>query len=288
MMWRALFLAVLGTCFASAQEDVPLPPARPTTFSATSLIVTVEGTLPLPPNRPTWTHGPAGEQDLRLPKPRPVSDTPPPIAIALPEARQDQIPAREPLPEIQVSPELQTSIASAAAPLSCRAQLDALNVIYIRTPDRSEPNGCGLTNAVEVSNFNGVRLRPPGFMTCEVALATALWLKDSVVPEARQRLGKTLSAIDQYSTYSCRSRPSGRLSEHAFGNAIDVARFHFTDGSLISIDPDWNKRGRVGRYLRSITQASCNYYSVVLSPESDAAHYNHLHLDTGDWVSCDG
>ncbi|HYC13481.1 MAG TPA: extensin family protein, partial [Stellaceae bacterium] len=31
---------------------------------------------------------------------------------------------------------------------------------------------------------------------------------------------------------------------------------------------------------------ACDYFSVVLSPDSDRYHYNHLHFDIGPWRLC--
>ena len=123
-------------------------------------------------------------------------------------------------------------------------------------------------------------------MTCTTALATARWLKDAVRPEAQRTLGTRLTKVEQWSTYSCRRRPSGRLSEHATGNAIDVARLLFADGRRLSIEPDWYAGGATGRFLRAISRSACRYFSVVLDPTTDAAHQNHLHLDNGRWKSC--
>ena len=282
-----LLCATLSPLWAQTDEGVVTPEARPTDFNATPLILTIDGLAPLPAPRPNPESGETS--DLILPLVRPVTSQAALEIIPKPLPRPGRIPDRLPVDATQPASEGPVTAQLPDLPRACLDQLRTLRVSYTRLPNRQFENGCHLTNAVEVTSFNGVTLSPAGQMTCTTATATAQWLQASVVPEARARLGKTLSGIDHYSTYSCRNRPSGRLSEHGTGNAIDVARFRFSDGTIISLDPDWRRGTRAARrFLRNIARASCEFFSVVLTPESDAAHYNHFHFDNGRWRSCDG
>jgi hypothetical protein len=76
------------------------------------------------------------------------------------------------------------------------------------------------------------------------------------------------------------------MSEHATGRAIDLAGFELADGSRVSVKDDWDE-GQRGRFLREIATRACAYFSVVLTPETDRHHRDHLHLDVGPWRACD-
>lgn len=290
MRWFLPFLlwfAIASPLWAQAEGEITLPAERPVGPVSTSLILTIDGLAPFPAQRPVS----GGRQitDLVLPLPRPATNEVAAAIILRPAPRPSTIPDRMPLNVTQATDDQPVVAQLPNLPRACLDQLRTLRVSYTRLPNRQFEGGCHLTDAVEVTSFNGVELSPAGQMTCATAAATAQWLRSSVAPEARARLGKTLSGIDHYSTYSCRTRPSGRLSEHGTGNAIDVAKFHFTDGTVISLDPDWRRGTRAARrFLRNIASASCEFFSVVLTPESDAAHFNHFHFDNGRWRSCDG
>ncbi len=103
-------------------------------------------------------------------------------------------------------------------------------------------------------------------------------------PLALDELGSRATRVDHLGSYSCRrqnSRTAGRWSQHARGQAIDIAGFRLSDGTTVSVERDWNESGAKGRFLRHLAQRACRYFSVVLTPESNAEHYNHLHLDIG-------
>ena len=291
MRWLHLLLVLLaasGSLQAQTNDSGSAAPAlRPTDFDATPLILTIDGLAPLPAPRPRI--GGAAAPLIVLPPARPVTDQKALEIVAKPAPRPSQIPTRLPLDGAQDDEQQPELAALPELPRACLDQLRTLRVTYTPLPNRQFGGGCNLTQAVEVTDFDGIVLSPAGQMTCTTAVATAQWLQTAVVPESRLRLGKTLSGIDHYSTYSCRRRPSGGLSEHASGNAIDVARFHFTDGNMVSLNPDWRQGSAATRhFLKAIAKASCAFFSVVLTPESDKAHFNHFHFDNGRWHSCDG
>ena len=98
-------------------------------------------------------------------------------------------------------------------------------------------------------------------------------------------MGGVLSAIENGSDYTCRRRNNsqdGRLSEHAFGNAIDVMGFVFDDGTRIAIEPREAEGTMVEAFQDSVRAAACLEFSTVLGPGSNASHDDHLHLDIMD------
>ena len=83
-------------------------------------------------------------------------------------------------------------------------------------------------------------------------------------------------------SYACRNvAGTGRLSAHASANAVDIAGFRLADGRRISVLNDWNSDSpQVRAFLRTIRDSACKRFGTVLSPEYNAAHRDHLHLET--------
>jgi hypothetical protein len=92
-----------------------------------------------------------------------------------------------------------------------------------------------------------------------------------------------VARIDHFGAYSCRANTGRRnqLSEHAYGLAIDISGFRLSDGEIISVERDWSRPGPRGAFLHQLARAACGYFSVVLTPDSNADHFNHMHLDIG-------
>jgi hypothetical protein len=114
-------------------------------------------------------------------------------------------------------------------------------------------------------------------------LQLARWLEGSVKPSLEAAMpGETITGLSQASAYVCKNRngaDEGRISEHAFGNAIDIAGFTLKSGKTIAIRPADKDSSLEGAFQRAVTEAACLYFTTVLDPGSDAAHQNHLHLD---------
>ena len=76
---------------------------------------------------------------------------------------------------------------------------------------------------------------------CDTALQLARWMDGAVKPSLEAAMpGETVSTLSQASAYVCRNRNSaaeGKISEHAFGNAIDIAGFTLKSGKTITIRP---------------------------------------------------
>ena len=127
--------------------------------------------------------------------------------------------------------------------------------------------------------------------SCAVAAGFAMWFSQSVEPAAREILGSGIARIEHLGTYNCRrinGAESGVWSEHATGNAIDIAGFVLEDGSRISVLNDWQDDDKKGRFLNAIRNGACGVFGTVLSPDYNAAHADHFHLDqqTRAWGVC--
>ena len=82
--------------------------------------------------------------------------------------------------------------------------------------------------------------------------------------------------------------PGARLSEHAFGNAVDVAGFTLADGRKIDLVHDWKNAGsQEAAFLHEAHAGACQYFTTVLGPGADVFHTNHIHLDLANHGSTD-
>jgi len=163
----------------------------------------------------------------------------------------------------------------------CEEKLTTQAVAYTPLPDRDFGGGCSIVNSVKLLDI-GVPTTNLGAMTCGLAANFAAWAHYAVQPAARLVLGAEVVRIDTYGTYNCRSiAGSDRLSEHARGNAVDVAAFVLSDGRRISVEQGWRGDDRTRRFLQLIHDSACKRFNTVLSPDYNAAHANHLHFDMG-------
>ncbi|KPQ35664.1 MAG: hypothetical protein HLUCCX21_01215 [Porphyrobacter sp. HL-46] len=122
-------------------------------------------------------------------------------------------------------------------------------------------------------------------VTCPVAVALELWRRDSVAPAARTLIGSELARIEHLGAFSCRrmyGAADGPWSEHATANAIDIAGFVFADGRRISVSDDWEGAAPEAAFLREVRDGACASFATVLSPDYNAAHADHFHLDQDD------
>jgi hypothetical protein len=168
---------------------------------------------------------------------------------------------------------------------ACIAELKAIGADFTEAKPIDESNGCGIDRPLEVKSLgDGIKLVPPGTMRCRTAVNLARWTRDVVVPMlAKSQPKEALAQVDQASTYICRKRnnaETGKISEHAHGNAVDIAGFTFKSGKTFTIQPREEDSTLNGAFQRSIATAACLYFSTVLDPGSDKAHETHLHLDT--------
>ena len=168
---------------------------------------------------------------------------------------------------------------------ACLALLDRAGIRYNRLPDRRDGPRCIYDDAVRFTpgGARDLAYRPaaPG-LSCPVAASLALWEWNSVQPAARELLGAEVVAIDHLGSYNCRrigGRTSSDWSEHASANAIDIAAFRLSDGRRISLVRDWKDEGAAGRFLHRVRDDACGLFATTLSPDYNAAHADHLHLD---------
>lgn len=121
--------------------------------------------------------------------------------------------------------------------------------------------------------------------SCPVAAALKLWEWHVVQPAAVRLFGQRVKTVAHFGSFSCRrlyGRSVGDFSEHATADAIDIAAFTLTDGRRLSVVSDWSDGGADAQFLREVRDGACRLFSTVLSPDYNAAHRDHLHLDQAE------
>jgi hypothetical protein len=127
-----------------------------------------------------------------------------------------------------------------------------------------------------------VSVQPAATLACPIVSALDSWFASGVQPAAMKWFGVQVAEIKQISAYSCRGmngQPGARISEHAFGNALDIAAFTLADGRRIVVKDGWRGAPEEQGFLRDVQASACQHFSTVLAPGSNAYHYDHIHVD---------
>jgi hypothetical protein len=173
-----------------------------------------------------------------------------------------------------------------AAENACFAQKRVQISAYVQPARELDgPGICGLTRPLKVVALqNGaVTLNSTATLDCSMVAELETWVSDVLQPAAQARFGQRVARIDTMGSYSCRgmnNQVGARLSEHSFGNALDVGGFTLEDGRKIIIKRDWTHGDeQTQAFLRDAQGGACDIFTTVLAPGSNAFHYDHIHVD---------
>jgi hypothetical protein len=125
-------------------------------------------------------------------------------------------------------------------------------------------------------------LTPPATLACPIVSALDRWVSEGVQPAALHWFGVPVVTIKQISAYSCREMVGTRtehVSEHAFGNALDIAAFTLANGRTVTVQYGWHGSPEEQGFLHDVQLYACETFTTVLAPGYNAAHYNHIHVD---------
>jgi hypothetical protein len=204
--------------------------------------------------------GLAFASDIPVPAPKPSQTNKPVEAIAPPPAKLE-------------TPPIGTS--------TCQSELHALGVTFKPMPPVSDPIGCSIADPVEVTALGpNIALAPAALLDCQTALKLSTFIRDDAQKITISTLGSTIASITQASAYVCRTRHGAtKLSEHAFGRALDIASFILSDKRIILVqDPPANE-AKTKLYLDLVRAKACGPFTTVLGPGSDPDHALHFHFD---------
>jgi len=180
---------------------------------------------------------------------------------------------------------------------ACRAALERAGVRYTALPPRSGEGQCGYSDGVRFTSGGARRIdfAPAGLgIACPVAAALAIWEWNIVQPAAERHFGTKVTSIDHFGSYSCRriyGRDAGTWSEHSTADAVDIAGFRLGNGTRITVARDWQGDTAKAAFLREVRDGACQLFATTLSPDYNAAHADHFHLDQADrgamgWRAC--
>lgn len=209
-------------------------------------------TVPIPSSRPDGPEAPRGRETFGPPAPKMLPDKRSYVAR----------PATMPIEET-----------------ACRTRLKVLGAEFEEQAPQSDADGCVLPFPLKLKRLSrSIDIEPDAIINCATAETSARFATEVIAPAARTELGEELTVVGQASAYVCRPRNGTRkLSEHAFGNALDIARFTLTGGTSVEVEPAPPEKN--AKFLDAIRKAACGPFKTVLGPGSDADHARHLHID---------
>ncbi len=172
---------------------------------------------------------------------------------------------------------------------ACMQVLREAGVQVERAGDRDDGGFCVVRGAVRITGGAVTPLAPGGLtMQCPLAVRYVIWDRQVLQPAAEDLFGSRAARVETYGAYACRriygsTDVASRPSEHARANALDVAAVRLEDGRTVSVAGDWSGEGPAGArgatFLRRIRDGGCRVFATVLTPDYNAAHRDHLHLD---------
>lgn len=171
---------------------------------------------------------------------------------------------------------------------ACQQLMTHAGVGYTALPARAASRQCGYDDAVRLGTAGALDIAyvPANLgASCRVAAGLALWEWHVVQPAALRHFGSPVTRIEHYGSFACRrlyGRSEGNWSEHARANAVDIAAFVLEDGRRVSVVRDWAESGQKAAFLRDVRDGACHLFATVLSPDYNAAHRDHLHLDQAE------
>src|SRR6185312_2845380 len=128
--------------------------------------------------------------------------------------------------------------------------------------------------------YNAPQYRPQQQRTAPPPLGPSLGPMRG--PAATTAMTSPAAVIKQIGSYSCRDMVGAGgsyISEHAFGDALDVAGFTLADGHSITVKDGWHGSPEEQGFLHDVQLSACEMFSTVLAPGYNVYHYDHIHVD---------
>ncbi|KIT15459.1 extensin family protein [Jannaschia aquimarina] len=171
-----------------------------------------------------------------------------------------------------------------SSPGRCLAALST-GATYEELPPLEDGARCGIANRVAVTGIGGIPI-PEVETSCPVALRLAMWARHDLRAVAEETFGSPLEEVRHQGSYNCRTiRGGNRMSYHATARAIDI-RAVVIGGREIPLLGNWDGDTPESRFWRQAHARSCGRFALVLGPDFDANHADHLHLQSAGWGLC--
>ncbi len=193
------------------------------------------------------------------------------------------------LPDLDAKPywlqPLQVKLLDASSD-NCEFALGRSHALFRNEAPKVFRAGCYKYGTVTLSRMSVAKLRPEE-TRCAVAARLYLWERNVVQPEAQRTFHEPVVEITHFGSYSCRLiRHGATMSEHATANAFDISGFRLKSGKVISVLKDWRSSGAASSFLHRVHDGLCQSFNLTLSPDYNADHKDHFHVDMGLWRRC--
>jgi hypothetical protein len=240
------------------------------------------GPPPVPRHKPSAPPTPEtarGGPPLPREKPAKMAD----VATAGPVSDQITQAQRRPEP-----PTISTPLMESAGASDCRAKLAALGARFAAVTGDVGTGQCRVARPVKLSTLRtgtaNINFPDGPMLDCGFAVTFIEWLKDTGAPIARAQANSPIAKLWTGPGYECRGRNgdiSAKISEHGFGNAVDITGFQLEDGRLFEVKEALNPLSPAHATLKGLRGSACGYFTTVLGPGANAAHETHFHFDMG-------
>ncbi len=145
---------------------------------------------------------------------------------------------------------------------------------------------CSVADAVQLQSIRiggeTVKLPDQPTLNCGFAVKFTDWIKDEASKIVETATQSTIASLGTGPGFQCRGRngdASGKMSEHAYGNAVDIERIKLANGETIEIKDAMTIGAKFQPTLATLRATSCQYFTTVLGPGANEAHATHFHLD---------
>ena len=163
---------------------------------------------------------------------------------------------------------------------TCLQKLRAAGADFAVPATNVASGKCHVQNPVNLKAVralgNSIKLPEAPLLNCKFALQFSKWLGEAGAPILAAQLDSPLDKLSTGPGFECRGRNgdgSAKISEHGYGNAVDITTLRMRDGKVINVAGS--------KLFDGFRTSACGYFTTVLGPGSNAAHEKHFHFDLG-------
>lgn len=206
-----------------------------------------------------------------------------------------EVPAVPPVRDVPVLEKSQTITASIEPTAlkssdadDCESNLRDSKVRFDAVPASFGNAKCPINDPVRLHSIetpSGTVSFPEGpVFNCRFARQFALWVSDTGSAVVLAKMNKRLERVATGPGYDCRHRngdSSGKMSEHATGDAVDITTITLSGGATLRMADAVDVNSPSYEVLRALRTTACGYFTTVLGPGANEAHKEHYHFDLG-------
>lgn len=265
------------------RQSEPAPKVATKSAPAIAIPVPTPAPRPVAPEKKEPEIAPVPEEKPDVEPQQPQAAPPPSPEIPAKPSRPTNNPKQTDEKQHEPKPEYEERIYQVACPALMSGEVQGKLI-----PPIKDGGQCGVHSPLSLTAIGKnepLKFAHPVTTNCAMAITLAQWSGE--VAKAALEVygpGTKIAEIGVGSDYQCRKvngASSGRVSEHAFANALDIMSFTFSDGSKTQLESGWNGTEKEKAFWRAVHGASCKLFMTVIGPDGDAAHRTNMHLDQG-------